>query len=146
MFDRLTSFLSVILVMNLRHLRKATMLIPQLRRPATVNRKPPPLLMISEFTAKSRSTPGRKPRRPLRADFQLVVVYGIGHVINRAGRAETQRRRRFQCFLVARAQFAVGLAVPQLLAYLACLHQSRLERNRTDASVAFLPIDTNSSS
>jgi hypothetical protein len=35
----------------------------------------------------------------------------------------------------AKAQFAVTLALPQLLAYLACLRQSRLQNKRTDASV-----------
>lgn len=63
--------------------------------------------------------------------------YGIGRVID-ANSAETQQRRRFQSFLViveAKVQFSVGQALPQLLAYLACLHQSRRQRNRTDASV-----------
>jgi len=63
--------------------------------------------------------------------------YGIGRVINANG-AETHQRRRFQSFLViieAKAEFSVGHAIPQLLAYLACLHQSRRQRNRTDASV-----------
>ncbi|KIL58939.1 hypothetical protein M378DRAFT_111586 [Amanita muscaria Koide BX008] len=64
--------------------------------------------------------------------------YGIGRILNPAGGAETQRRRRFQCFLAvveAKPDHAVGLGVPQLLTYLACLRQSRLERKRTDASV-----------
>ena len=63
--------------------------------------------------------------------------YGIGRVID-ANSAETQQRRRFQSFLViveAKVQFSVSQALPQLLAYLACLHQSRRQRNRTDASV-----------
>jgi len=75
---------------------------------------------------------------PSRLTVSGRLDYGIGRVIKHASRAEIQRRRRFQCFLViveAKAQFAVGKALPQLLVYLACLHQSRLQRNRTNASV-----------
>lgn len=65
--------------------------------------------------------------------------YGIGRVLKHtAGDAQKQRTRRFQSFLViveAKAQRAVNDAIPQLLAYLACLRQSRLRRHRTDASV-----------
>ena len=44
-----------------------------------------------------------------------------------------------QCVMViveAKVQFSVGLAIPQLLVYLACLCQSRLERNRTNYGVS----------
>ena len=45
--------------------------------------------------------------------------------------------RRFQCLLViveAKAQYIVGKFLPELLVYLACLRQSRIQRHRTDAS------------
>jgi hypothetical protein len=81
---------------------------------------------------------------PSRLTVSGRLDYGIGRVIKHASWAGTQRRRRFQCFLViveAKAQFAVGQAIPQLLAYLACLHQSRLQRSRTDASVCGVSSD-----
>jgi hypothetical protein len=60
--------------------------------------------------------------------------YGIGRVVN----YDAQFKRRFQCLLVvvtAKTERAVGQALPQLLVFLASLHQSRVQRNRTDASV-----------
>ena len=124
--------------MNLRHLRKVTMLIPQLRWTVIVNRKPLPppddLRIYGEVTFNHEVLPrSETPTTSPRLSVSGRLDYGIGRVINRAGSAETQRRSRFQCFMVivqAKAQFAVGLAVPQLLAYLACLRQSRLESDR----------------
>ncbi|KIL64202.1 hypothetical protein M378DRAFT_628576 [Amanita muscaria Koide BX008] len=75
---------------------------------------------------------------PQRLSVSGRLDYGIGRTLSRAGSAEAQRRRRFQCLLViieAKAEGAVGMALPQLLVYLVCLRHSRLERNRTDASV-----------
>jgi hypothetical protein len=65
--------------------------------------------------------------------------YGIGRVLMSTTKATALRlRSRFQSLLViveAKAQRAVGAALPQLLVYLACLRQARLQRRRTDASV-----------
>ena len=65
--------------------------------------------------------------------------YGIGRVLVPTTEAAAVRlRSRFQCLLViveATAQRAVGQALPQLLLYLACLRQSRVQRRRTNASV-----------
>lgn len=68
------------------------------------------------------------------------VDYGIGRRfinLKRSSVAEVQRRRRFQCFMIiveAKIRSAEH-TLAQLLVYLACLHQSRLQHNRTDASV-----------
>lgn len=78
------------------------------------------------------------PTPPRKLSVSGRLDYGIGRIIKHVKKAEDQHRRRFQCFLViveAKAQFAVSLALPQLLAYLACLRQSRLQHKRTDASV-----------
>ena len=59
--------------------------------------------------------------------------YGIGRIL--IGDAQ---KRRFQSLLVivdAKTSRAVDEALPQLLAYLACLCQSRLQGGRCDASV-----------
>jgi len=65
--------------------------------------------------------------------------YGIGRVLIPTAKAAAIRlRSRFQSLLViveAKAQRAVGQALPQLLVYLACLRQSRLQQRRADASV-----------
>jgi hypothetical protein len=65
--------------------------------------------------------------------------YSICRILRHtAGDAQKQRARRFQSLLIiveAKAQRAVNEALPQLLTYLACLHQSRLRRNRTESSV-----------
>ena len=61
------------------------------------------------------------------------VDYGIGRVL--IGDAQ---KLRFQSLLViveAKTSYGVDEALPQLLAYLACLHQSRQRRGRHDASV-----------
>jgi hypothetical protein len=61
--------------------------------------------------------------------------YAIGRVIKRPFGA---RRRHFQSCLIivtAKTQYGVHLAVPELIVYLACLHESRRQRKRTDASV-----------
>jgi hypothetical protein len=78
--------------------------------------------------------------RPIPKEFTVSgrLDYGIGRIIkHNDGKAEDERRRRFQCLLVivqAKVQYGAGLALPQLLTYLACLRQSRLQRKRTDAS------------
>ena len=74
-----------------------------------------------------------QPTSPSTATVTGRLDYCIGRVL-----PETRRRRRFQSLLViveAKAQRAVGQALPHLLAYLACLRQSRLQQNRTYASV-----------
>ena len=65
---------------------------------------------------------------PRRLSISGRLDYGIGRVIDRAGTA-TQRRRHFPCIMV------IVEAKAQLLSYLACFHQSRLDRDRTDTSV-----------
>jgi hypothetical protein len=67
------------------------------------------------------------------------VDHGIGRILkSRAKNATEQRKRRFySLLLLVEAKFhnSVDHALPQLIVYLACLRQSRLQRNRTDASV-----------
>lgn len=62
-------------------------------------------------------------------------AYAIG---KRVALVESWPRRHFQSFLViveAKVQFGVHQALPELLAYLSCLRQARLQQNRSDASV-----------
>ena len=70
----LMSLLFVILAMNLQYLRKATMLIVQLRRPVTVNRKPLPLVTMSEYMVKSPLIMKYVLDWPLQAELQLQVI------------------------------------------------------------------------
>jgi hypothetical protein len=64
--------------------------------------------------------------------------YSIGRVLaGTGGKAQNQRSRRFRSCLIiieAKIQRAVTLALPQLLVYLACPHQSRVRRS-TNSSV-----------
>lgn len=62
--------------------------------------------------------------------------YTIGRVLKYPGQYHT--RRRFQSLLMivkAKTQRAIGQSLPTLLAFLASLRQSRLQRHRTDSSV-----------
>jgi hypothetical protein len=77
------------------------------------------------------------PNSPSRLTVDGCLDCGIGRVIKHSW-TEQRYRRRFHCFLAivtAKDQFGVGLFLPQLLAYLASLRQSRLQRNWTDASM-----------
>ncbi len=77
-------------------------------------------------------------------DFLGIVIAGrVGHAIGRIvphSRGDTTRqpKRRFQSLLlVVEAKTALNLtrALPQLVVYLASIHQSRLQRERRDATV-----------
>jgi hypothetical protein len=70
------------------------------------------------------------------------VDYAIG-VVLKSGAKHEHYKRRFQSRLLVEAKFERGveLALPELLVYLACLHQSRLQRLRSDASVYGLVSD-----
>lgn len=67
------------------------------------------------------------------------VDHGIGRVLPSVRRGAMKRpKRRFQSLLlIVEAKTALNLdhALPQLVVYLASLHQSRLQRNRSDATV-----------
>ena len=67
------------------------------------------------------------------------VDYSIGRVLqSRVKNATEQRKRRFYSLLLlveAKFDSSVDHAIPQLIVYLASLRQSRLQRNRKDASV-----------
>jgi hypothetical protein len=73
------------------------------------------------------------------------VDHGIGRVLkSRAKNAPEQLKRRFHSLLLiveAKFERSVDQALPQLLVYLASLHQSRLQRKRSDASVYGLASD-----
>jgi len=98
--------------------------------------------VYGEVTFNHKILPGSK--TPQSTSSRAVTVngrldYGIGRVLIPTAKAAAIRlRSRFQSLLViveAKAQRAVGQALPQLLVYLACLRQSRLQRRRTNASV-----------
>jgi len=66
------------------------------------------------------------------------VDHGIGRVLDRAENAAEHRKRSFYSLLLlveAKFEGNVEHALPQLIVYLASLHQSRLQRNRKDATV-----------
>ncbi len=67
------------------------------------------------------------------------IERGIGRVLSHVRRGPMNRfKRRHQSFLlVVQAKKHLGFdgALPELVVYLASLHQSRLERNRSDATV-----------
>jgi hypothetical protein len=66
------------------------------------------------------------------------VDHGIGRVLDRAENAAEHRKRSFySLLLLVEAKFDgnVEHALPQLVVYLASLRQSRLQRNRKDATV-----------
>jgi hypothetical protein len=67
------------------------------------------------------------------------VDHGIGRVLlpGRSGAMKCPKRRFQSLLLVVEAKTAFNLdrALPQLVVYLASLHQSRLQRNRSDATV-----------
>jgi len=73
------------------------------------------------------------------------VDHGIGRVLLPGRRGAMKRpKRRFQSLLlIVEAKTALNLdrALPQLVVYLASLHQSRLQRNRSDATVYGLVSD-----
>ena len=70
------------------------------------------------------------------------VDHGIG-IILKSGAKNTPNHRFHSLLLVVEAKFerSVDRALPQLVVYLACLHQSRLRRLRSDASVYGLASD-----
>jgi hypothetical protein len=90
--------------------------------------------VYAETSFRHKILPGSKPlSRTVTITDRL--DYSIGRTLPAA---DPWLRPRFQSFLViveAKAQRAVSQALPQLLVYLACIRQSRLQRNRTDASV-----------
>jgi hypothetical protein len=65
------------------------------------------------------------------------VDHGIGHVIPYSTKANKPRRRFHTLLLVIEAKTARNLtcALPQLVVYLASIHQSRLQQERSDATV-----------
>jgi hypothetical protein len=124
--------------MNLRILQKGN----QSEDPATRPRTPTPLDDIKiygevSFTHKIGSQVNVR-------SFPEVIVSGrvdhsIGRVLkSQAKNAKKQLKRHFHSLLlIVEAKFdrSVNQALPQLLVYLASLHQSRLQRHRSDASV-----------
>jgi len=111
-------------------------------RPVTANRRPG---TIFKYTGKSlsitvRPLPPAAPSSSTCAAISGRLDYGIGRILkhrhNRS--AEDARKQHFESLLIiieAKARRAVLQAVPQLLAYLACLRQTRLRRHRKNASV-----------
>jgi len=65
--------------------------------------------------------------------------YSIGRVLaGTGGNIQLQRNRRFQsCLVIVKAKMkdTMSSGLAQLLAYLACLRQSRIRRHRTNSSV-----------
>ncbi|KAF8227706.1 hypothetical protein L208DRAFT_1405029, partial [Tricholoma matsutake] len=89
------------------------------------------------------------PRPTMLPSHNIVVSGRVDHAIgrilkSRANIATEQRKRGFySLLLLTEAKFhnSVDHAIPQLIVYRASLHQSRLQRNRTDASVYGLASD-----
>jgi hypothetical protein len=124
--------------MNLRHLRKATHINSD--RPKT----PTPFDNLQiyrevSFTKHKIVQPASESETHQIMNVSGRVDYGIGLTfIKHSSVAEVQRRRRFQCFLIiveGEQSGAEPQALAQLLVYLACLRQSRMLHNWTDASV-----------
>ena len=88
-------------------------------------------------------------RTTRRLSSNIVVSGGVDHVIGRiletrVMNAVKQRKRRFYSLLIlvdAKFERSASQALAQLIVYLASLHQSRLQRNRLDASVYGLVSD-----
>jgi len=88
-------------------------------------------------------------RKPTLSSPNIVVSgrvdHSIGHILKyRAKNATDQRKRLFYSLLLlveAKHDDSVDHAIPQLIVYLASLRQSRLQRNRMDASVYGLASD-----
>jgi hypothetical protein len=77
-------------------------------------------------------------------DFLGIIVngrvdHGIGRIVTHSRRDQTsQPKRRFQSLLLvveAKTAFSLERALPQLVVYLGSLHQSRLRRGRSNATV-----------
>jgi len=90
--------------------------------------------VYAETSFRHKILPGSK---PLSCTVTIAdrLDYSIGRTLPAT---DPWLHHRFQSLLViveAKAQRAVSQALPQLLVYLACIRQSRLQRNRTDASV-----------
>lgn len=89
------------------------------------------------------------PRTTMLPSRNTVVSGRVDHCIgpilkSRANNATEQHKRRFYSlllFIEAKFHNSVDNAIPQLIVYLASLRQSRLQRNRTDASVYGLASD-----
>ena len=71
------------------------------------------------------------------------VDHAIGLILNTRFKDAVDKRRFYSLLLLVDAKFycSVSHALDQLIVYLACLHQSRLQRSRRDASVYGLASD-----